>query len=135
MPFVIDASVTAAWILPDEAHPLADECEKMLAVDYALVPTIWWFEVRNLLIMSERRKRLDRNATSQALKILSAYPIIQDELPDEVALLNLARAHALSVYDAAYLELAIRAKLPMATLDKRLAAATASEGVAPLIDK
>jgi len=126
MPFVIDASVTAAWMLPDEAHPIADACERMLAVDHALVPAIWWFEVRNLLVMSERRRRLDRKATSRALELLSTYPIIRDELPDEVALLDLARAHNLTAYDAAYLELASRSKTPIATLDKRPAAA---EGV------
>jgi predicted nucleic acid-binding protein len=130
MPFVVDASVTAAWILPDEAHPMADECQEGLAVDHAIVPAIWWFEVRNLLLMSERRGRLDRNASSRALELLSTYPIVQDQLPDEVALLDLARKHSLTSYDAAYLELAIRTKAPLSTLDKRLAMAAASENVA-----
>jgi predicted nucleic acid-binding protein len=133
MPFVVDASVTAAWILPDETHSLADECERMLAIDHALVPAIWWFEIRNLLLISERRGRLDRNATSKALEILAAYPIVQDRLPDEGALLSLARTHRLTAYDAAYLELAIRSKAPMATLDRRLATAAASEGVTAVI--
>jgi predicted nucleic acid-binding protein len=130
MPFVVDASVTAAWILPDEAHPMADECQERLAVDHAIVPAIWWFEVRNLLLMSERRGRLDRNASSRALELLSTYPIVQDQLPDEVALLDLARKHSLTAYDAAYLELAIRTKAPLSTLDKRLTMAAASENVA-----
>ena len=133
MPFVIDSSVTAAWILPDEAHPLADECQERLAVDHAVVPAIWWFEVRNLLLMSERRGRLDRTASSGAPELLSTYPIVEDRLPDEVALLGLAREHSLTAYDAAYLELAIRTKAPMATFDRRLATAAAGEGVATVM--
>jgi predicted nucleic acid-binding protein len=133
MPFVMDASVTAAWILPDEAHPLADECERMLTVDHALVPTIWWFEVLNLLIMSERRGRLDRSTTSKALSILTAYPIVQDHAADGPILLELARTYGLTAYDAAYLELAARTKSAIATLDRRLATAAAKENVAVLL--
>ena len=129
MPFVVDASIAGAWILPDEAHPLADECQRSLAVDHALVPAVWWFEIRNLLIVSERRGRLDRNATAKALDIVATYPIVQDQSPDGAAVLHLARTHGLTVYDAAYLELAVRAKVPIATLDKRLAAAAAVEKV------
>jgi predicted nucleic acid-binding protein len=129
MPFVIDASITGAWMLPDELHPLAEDCQKSLAIDHALVPAVWWFEIRNLLIVSELRGRLDRTATSKALDIISVYPIVRDQSPDEAALLNLARIHGLTVYDAAYLELAIRAKMSIATLDKKLAAAATAEKV------
>ena len=131
MPFVIDASIAGAWILPDEANALADGCQSALAVDHALVPAVWWFEVRNLLIVSERRGRLDRATTGKALDIIATYPIVQDNLPDGTALLDLARAHGLTACGAAYLELAIRAKVPLATLDKRLAAAALSKNVPP----
>ena len=130
MPFVIDASIAGAWMLPDETHPLAEECQAALTVDHVFVPAVWWFEIRNLLLVSERRGRLDRDATSRALDILATYPIVQDQLPDGTQLLDLARTHRLTVYDAAYLELAIRTKTPIATLDKRLAAAAAAEKVA-----
>ena len=129
MPFVIDASIAGAWILPDEADTLADDCQRALLVDQAIVPAIWWFETRNLLIMSERRGRLDRTATAKALDILAVYPIVRDEQPDGPALLDLARFHGLTAYDAAYLELAVRTKSPIATLDKRLAVAAQKENV------
>jgi predicted nucleic acid-binding protein len=132
MAFVMDASVTAAWILPDEAHPLADECERMLTVERALVPAIWWFEVLNLLIMSERRGRLDRSTTSKALGILITYPIVQDHAADGPMLLALARTYGLTAYDAAYLELAARTKSAIATLDRRLATAASKENITVL---
>jgi predicted nucleic acid-binding protein len=132
MAFVMDASVTAAWILPDEAHPLADECERMLTVERALVPAIWWFEVLNLLIMSERRGRLDRSTTSKALGILITYPIVQDHAADGPILLALARTYGLTAYDAAYLELAARTKSAIATLDRRLATAASKENITVL---
>lgn len=132
MPFVVDALVTAAWILPDEVHPLADKCQRMLATDHVLVPAVWWFEVRNLLIMSERRGRLDQNTTSKVLGILASYPITQDREPNETVLMDLARNHGLTAYDASYLELAIRLNAPLATLDQQLARAATSENVAVL---
>jgi predicted nucleic acid-binding protein len=130
MPFVIDASIAGAWILPDETDALAADCQRALLVDHAIVPAIWWFETRDLLLMSERRGRLDRTATARALEILAVYPIIRDEQPDGSTLLDLARVHGLTAYDAAYLELAVRTKSPIATLDKRLSAAAQKENIA-----
>jgi len=106
----------------------------MLATDHVLVPTIWWFEVRNLLIMAERRGRLDQNTTSKVLDIVASYPITIDREPNETVLMDLARNHGLTAYDASYLELAIRLNAPLATLDQQLARAATGENVAVLAE-
>jgi predicted nucleic acid-binding protein len=130
MPFVVDASVTACWLLPDEAHPLATAARKRLLHDPAVVPRIWWFEIRNLLIVNERRGRLDAAKSNRALRILRQLPIEFDQRINEERLLGLARTHRLSIYDAAYLELASRENVPLATLDGALACAARMERLA-----
>ena len=87
----------------------------------AVVPSLWWFEVRNLLVINERRGRIDPVGTASFLADLARLPIAVDPLPDSASVLALAREHDLMVYDAAYLELAVR--LPLATLDRALIAA------------
>jgi predicted nucleic acid-binding protein len=96
----------------------------------AVVPSLWWFEVRNILIVNERRRRITESGTASFLLNLSLLRLRTDRSPDENAVLRLARAHRLSVYDAAYLELAQREGLPLATLDADLQRAAAGEGVA-----
>jgi|SRR3954465_1592184 predicted nucleic acid-binding protein len=132
MPFVIDASVAACWLLPDEAHDIATAAFSRLVTDHALVPSLWWFEMRNLFIVNERRGRLDHEKTSRALALLSELPIRLDHTPDSSTVLQLARRHRLTVYDAAYLELAQRDDAPLATLDDALTRAAKAEGV-PLV--
>ncbi len=130
MPFVVDASVTACWLLPDEANPLATAARERLLRDPAIVPRIWWFEIRNLLIVNERRGRLDAAKSNRALRILRQLPIEFDQRINEERLLDLARTHRLSIYDAAYLELASRENVPLATLDGALACAARVERLA-----
>lgn len=132
MPFVIDASVTACWLMPDERHPVAEAARLRMAEDIATVPALWWFEVRNLLITNERRGRIDTAQTTRALALLAGFPMVFDRSPDETAVLSLARRHRLTVYDAAYLELAMRETAALATLDEQLAAAARAEKI-PLI--
>ena len=129
MPFVVDASVAASWLLPDEIHPTANEAYVRLATDHALVPGLWWFEMRNVFIINERRGRLDRDKTTQALALLAGLPIVVNRGVVEEPLLDLARRHRLTVYDAAYLELAQRENVPLATLNKALASAARGEEV------
>ncbi|BCH04980.1 twitching motility protein PilT (plasmid) [Mesorhizobium sp. 131-2-5] len=129
MPFVVDASIAACWLLPDEADARADTAYDRLDDDRAVAPGLWWFEIRNLLITSERRGRLDAAATRHALELLTGFAVAIDNACDETMLLGLARKHRLSVYDAAYLELALRERIPLATLDKQLAAAAMAERV------
>src|SRR5258708_302924 len=133
MGFVLDASVTASWFLPDE-HPnaVAEAALDQLVDDTASAPSLWWFEVRNLLIVAERRGRITRPATGRALARLAVLKVALDREADSDVIMHLARQHRLSAYDAAYLELAIRHTLPLASLNKALAAAAIAEGV-PLI--
>ncbi|WP_372096793.1 type II toxin-antitoxin system VapC family toxin [Tistrella mobilis] len=130
VPFVIDASVVAAWLLPDEGHVQADLSFQRLETDHAVAPELWWFEVRNVFIVNERRGRIDRAQTSEALSLLAALPLNIDRDVRDPDLLDLARRHRLTVYDAAYLELARRGGWPLATLDNALARAAVAEGVA-----
>lgn len=132
MAFVLDASICAVWALTDEASPLADHAMARLAQETALVPTLWWFEVRNVLVTSERRKRLTSDGSREFLKFLAGFPIRNDEEPDEDAILGFARKHQLSFYDATYLEVAHRKGLPLATLDSALRKAAEAAGV-PLL--
>lgn len=129
MPFVLDASVTACWAFEDEDHPIADLALARIRSEEAVVPSLWWFEVRNILIVNERRKRLTKTETSGFLGDLSRLVIRVDRDPDGDGVLGLARAHRLSVYGAAYLELARREGLPLATLDAALVKAARAERV------
>jgi predicted nucleic acid-binding protein len=72
---VADASVAACWLLPDEVHPVAAAARARLAGDHAIVPQIWWFEIRNLLVVNERRGRIDQQQSDRALDILRRLPI------------------------------------------------------------
>ena len=130
MAFVLDASVTACWAFDDEDHPGASLAFDRMRAEEGVVPALWWFEVRNILIVNERRRRITESGTAAFLLNLSRLRIRVDRVPDENAVLRLARAHRLSVYDAAYLELAQREGLPLATLDADLRKAAAREGVA-----
>jgi predicted nucleic acid-binding protein len=129
MPFVVDASICAAWALTDEFAPLAETAENRLRHDYAIAPHIWWYEIRNLLVVSERRQRITELESGAFLLVLSAYPIRLESFETDTDILRIARRHRLSFYDASYLALALRENLPLATLDKRLEAAATAEQV------
>ncbi|MGA3000693.1 MAG: type II toxin-antitoxin system VapC family toxin [Acetobacteraceae bacterium] len=129
MPFVLDASVVACWALDDEDDCVADLTFERIRTDEARVPALWWFEVRNILVVNERRNRLTETATAAFLRELAQMRVLVDRSPDETDVLTLARRHRLSVYDASYLELARRGDIALATLDKELAAAASSIGV------
>ncbi len=121
MAFVLDASVTLARLVPDEM--LSPSSMKAIEQEAIVVPALWPFEVANALEVMRRRGRLDEPALADALSLL-------DSLAPEIELVSavrcwgsvsgLARQYRLSVYDAAYLELAKRRRLPLATLDDAL---------------
>jgi len=121
MTFVVDASVVGCWCFPDETNPVADLAFDQLSRRAAIVPALWWFEVRNLLLVNERRGRLDAPGTAEFLADLGRLPVHIDRDSDNGAVLGLARAHGLTSYDAAYLELARRREAPLATLNQQLA--------------
>src|SRR5579885_2946223 len=131
--FVLDGSVTMAWFFRDETNAYAEAVEDSLAHAEAVVPAYWPLEVVNTLVLGERRQRSTEAQAAIWLSYLRALPILVD---DETAIrswdytLSLARAHQLSAYDAAYLELALRRSLSLATLDERLKDAAAAVGLA-----
>lgn len=132
MAFVLDAAVAAAWALADEESTVADLAANRLRTEIGLVPPLWWYELRNLLVVNELRKRITPDDSSSFLKIVAAFPIQVDSILDERLNLQLARQHALSFYDAAYLTVAIRNHAPLATLDRELQTAATAEGVSVL---
>ncbi len=132
MPFVLDASIALAWAFADEDDVRATAALARIRSDEALVPGIWWFEIRNALVVNERRGRLMEADTASFLRTLSRLAVTIDRQPGEAEVLTLARRHRLSVYGAAYLELAQRDSIPLATLDRELIGAARTERV-PLI--
>jgi predicted nucleic acid-binding protein len=130
MAFVLDASITACWAFDDEDHPDASLAFERMRAEEGVVPSLWWFEVRNILIVNERRRRIAESGTASFLLNLALLRLRLDQSPDEAAVLRLARTYRLSVYDAAYLELAQRERLALATLDADLRTAATTEGVA-----
>ncbi|MXY69584.1 MAG: type II toxin-antitoxin system VapC family toxin [Acidobacteriia bacterium] len=130
--FVLDSSVTMAWIFPDEASVSTDLLRESLVEDSAFVPALWPVETGNVLLMATRRGRIAKDDWQQIRENLKALPINIDPVStDRVwgAVLDLADTHRISAYDAMYLELALRLRLPLATLDRELAAAARASGV------
>ena len=130
--FVLDGSIALAWYFADEADAYADEVGRQLPAVEAIVPTIWPLEVANAVLMGERRKRSTPAQAATWISHLLTLPITVDGETSAHALgaiLNLARMQSLSAYDAAYLELAMRRGLPLATLDDQLKVAAAAVGV------
>jgi predicted nucleic acid-binding protein len=132
MAFVLDASISAVWALANEASQRAEVAHDRLKNAFALVPRIWWYEVRNLLVVNERRKRITTADTAQFLGLLASYPIQVETLDDEEAIFRSARQYRLSFYDAAYFVVAQRHSLPLATLGGDLEKAATAAGI-PLI--
>jgi len=131
--FVLDCSLTMAWYFKDEAHAYAKAVRKALTRASAVVPALWRLEVANILVLGERRKRSTEAEASKWLRLMQMLPIRVDDETTVRAwsdILHVARAHDLSAYDAAYLELAERLGVPLASLDDKLKAAAVSAGVA-----
>lgn len=132
--FVLDASVTLAWLLGEENDPQADLALRRMEGDQALVPNLWHLEVRNGLLSAMRRGRITRDGPSERLSALRDLPIRTDRDSDLETALTLAEEHVLSFYDAIYLELAARQATPLATLDKALARAASACGLSLVCD-
>lgn len=125
---VVDCSMAVAWILADEESPAVTPVLELVQEAGGVATAVWWAEVRNALIRAERRGRMSLYGTEVALAALDALGIRLDGLPDSVAVLALTRAHRLTVYDAMYLELALRERRPLATLDRQLGVAARASG-------
>ena len=129
---VIDASSVLSWCFEDEGGPEADALIERVASEGAAVPGLWSLEIANGLVMGERRGRIQPAESATFTGMIEDLPIVADPARGARALhetLSLAREHRLSAYDAAYLELAMRLGLPLATGDRSLEAAAERVGV------
>ncbi|MBI3817137.1 MAG: type II toxin-antitoxin system VapC family toxin [Planctomycetes bacterium] len=133
MSFVLDASVVLAWCLDEKQSGAARPIREALLTRDALVPAIWPFEVLSALLVAERQKRISHKEIDQFLEALGQLPIqiIKFDNNDSVVVnvKVLARKYHISGYDAAYLELAKRLALPLASSDNALTRAAAAEGI------
>ena len=131
MPFVLDNSVVTGWYLPEQATAYGQSVATRLESDKALVPTLWQLELANVLKTACTRGKLDLDTARQILDALGRLPIEIDTspAPGQRQLFELAMRYQLSSYDAAYLELAMRHGLPLATQDLHLKKAAMAAGV------
>ena len=132
---VLDSSVALAWILPVETNPAIDALLDQIVAGGAIAPSLWKLETANVLLGAGRRGQITLAEYQQALLILSEVPVQIDAYTAGQAwgeTLALAAGRKLTVYDAAYLELALRRSLPLASLDRALRQAAAKSGVAVL---
>ena len=135
MTVVIDSCIALAWCFADERSAAADAVLVQVTESGAIVPSLWRLEVANALHMAVRRKRIDAAFRDASIADLGALNIDTDSETDQHAwagTLQLAECHQLTLYDAAYLELAQRLKLPLATLDRELRTAAMALGVTVL---
>ena len=132
MNFVLDASVALSWCFEDEGGEYADDVLESLRASEAIVASHWALEVTNGLLTAERRGRIAERTAASMMRLITALPIVIDPVTRRRAFESsyaFARRHRITSYDAAYLELASRMALPLATLDTRLRASAADDGV------
>ena len=132
---VIDASVALRWFLQEEHSPASDHLFAQVAEVGAIVPSLWRLEIANALQVAVRRNRIDRAYRDATIQRAGRLPIDVDPETDTHAwtrTLHLSERHNITVYDAAYLELALRRGLPLATRDHDLAKAAIASGVTVL---
>lgn len=133
--FVLDCSIAVAWLFDDETSPETDALLDRLKADGALVPGLWRLELGNALTQAERRNRIAAAQIAAYLDLLDRLPIVTDAETESRALreiLTLARTENLTPYDAAYLELAMRRNVELATRDRALIQAARDIGVETL---
>ena len=121
--FVLDCSITMAWCFEDEGNEYTNSVLENLKDTKATVPTIWPLEVANVLLLAKKNKRITEVQSASFIDALSGLPITVDQSTTSRAMHSifvLASQTDLTIYDAAYLELAIREKIPLLTLDKGL---------------
>jgi predicted nucleic acid-binding protein len=135
--FIADPSVGVAWAVHSQASDPTDQLlEKVATGTPLVVPTLWPFEIANSLLVLLRRKKLLAEERDRALDALARLPLVVDDEGCRLAFgktSTLAAEHGLSVYDAAYLELALRRKLPLASRDVALCAAATKSRVKLLL--
>jgi predicted nucleic acid-binding protein len=122
--FVLDASVVLTWCFPDENAAMAQRVAEMFKHgDTAIAPSFWPHEVLNALLLGEKRKRISKELVRSFLDDLATLPVVLERCPAGIIfdrIQQLSREHGLTAYDAAYLDLALNSRLPLATLDEDL---------------
>ena len=118
-----------AWAMMDESSATAEFALERVRVEGGVAPQLWWAELRNALLIAERRGRTTPAVTVAAIAALDALSVQLDHEPHGPMVLQLAREYDLTVYDALYLELALRENRALATLDRKLARAAEAEGI------
>jgi predicted nucleic acid-binding protein len=121
--FVVDNSIVMTWCFADEGNEYTEAVLESFETAEAFVPAIWPLEVGNVLLVAERRKRLNQASVFRFLELLKELPImVEQETPERMLqeIVYLARKYGLSTYDASYLDLALRLDLPISTLDALL---------------
>ncbi len=132
MAFVLDCSVALSWYFKDEATDRTNELRERIMEEQLFVPALWPLEITNALLAAYRRKRIVKNDLANILSDLRELPSEVDRETDAMVWehsLHLAQRHRLSIYNATYLELALRKQASIATLDKELIRASKSAGV------
>ena len=130
MAIVIDASIAVAWCLRDRlGTPDADDAVERGGAEGIVVPDLFWHEVRSVLLVGERKGRIEVGTMNDHMQDVRMLSIETDARHADDVVAALSRKHGLSGYDAAYLETAIRREAKLATLDKKLARAAANERV------
>jgi predicted nucleic acid-binding protein len=133
MDWVIDSSIALAWALPDETSKEAERFLSRISIRSILwVPSLWWYETANALLMAQRRKRLTEADRIRLMELYRRLPIRTDVVLDSDSMSRfhtLAIEYNLSAYDAAYLELAQRRGLGLATVDRSLRLAAQRAGM------
>jgi len=136
--FVLDCSVAISWLMPDEDSSFSNQTLNLLTSQQAFVPSIWPLEVGNVLLGAERNKRITIKQRCSAISIINELPITIDPHTSKYVFLEtmvLAERYKLTLYDASYLELAMRMNIPIATFDKQLKQAAHKEKVIILGEK
>lgn len=133
MNYVIDCSFSSALFLPDEKSDyVRDFFINLTSADRVLIPSLWWLETTNVLNVAMRRKRLSFNEMSTVLELLEKLPLETDITYGahySKNLIEITQLYKLSAYDAAYIELAVRTKATLISLDKDIIKAAKNIGL------
>lgn len=133
MAFVLDNSVVSGWYISNQTTAYTEAVAARLLEEQAHAPLLWQLEFANVLRTLCKRGALDAQGAHEVIEQIAALPIVIDrEMPGPAAILSLALRYDLTSYDAAYLELALRLQLPVATQDAALMEAARASGVGVL---
>jgi predicted nucleic acid-binding protein len=130
MAFVMDASVSVGWVIKNQVTDYSMAVESALTTETIHVPVLWWLEMTNTLRTGCKRAAITVSEAQGFIKVLNSLPIIVEPLESKASeLFALALRHDLTSYDAAYLDLALRLQIPIATQDTALRGAALASGV------